>query len=59
MYIVSNKRTWKRDPWSLLYNLQNTGFTSHYPFDIKNDKVYQVLENEDTEGWDLHVTEVN
>ncbi|UCH92368.1 MAG: hypothetical protein JSV88_19010 [Candidatus Aminicenantes bacterium] len=39
--------------------LQKLDINSHYPFDIKKGKVYQVLENEYTEGWDLHVNEVN
>lgn len=39
--------------------LQKMDINSHYPFDIKKGKVYQVLENEDTEGWDLYITEVN
>jgi hypothetical protein len=40
-------------------NLHKLDANSHYPFDIKNGKVYQLLENEDMEGWDLHITEVN
>jgi len=29
-----------------------------YPYYIKNGKLYQVLENEDTETWELHITEI-
>jgi hypothetical protein len=27
-----------------------------YPFAILNDQVYQLVEDEDTEAWKLHVT---
>lgn len=29
-----------------------------YPHNIKNGKLYQLLENEDTENWDLHIFEI-
>ncbi len=29
-----------------------------YPYDIYNRKVYQLIENEETEQWDLHVTDI-
>lgn len=40
-------------------SLQKLDISNHYPFAIKKDKVYQMLENEDGDGWDLQVTEVN
>ncbi len=32
---------------------------STYPFIIKNGKLYQLVENEDEETWELHVTTIN
>lgn len=29
-----------------------------YPYTIRNEKLYQVVENEDSEGWELHVSEI-
>ena len=29
-----------------------------YPFNIKDGKLYQLLENDDTENWDLHIFEI-
>jgi len=29
-----------------------------YPFDIKNSKTYQLIENEETEDWELHVNNI-
>jgi hypothetical protein len=33
-------------------------FESLYPFTIKKEKFYQVADNEDTEEWELHITEI-
>jgi hypothetical protein len=30
-----------------------------YPADIKNDRLYQLVENEDSEEWELHITAVS
>ncbi|UCH97990.1 MAG: hypothetical protein JSV88_14355 [Candidatus Aminicenantes bacterium] len=32
---------------------------SYYPFNINDGKLYQLLENEEAEEWELHVTEIN
>lgn len=29
-----------------------------YPYDIYNGKVYQLIENEETEHWDLHISDI-
>ena len=29
-----------------------------FPFDIKNGKLYQIIENEDEEEWELHISEI-
>lgn len=30
-----------------------------YPYSIKNGKLYQIIENEETEKWELHITRIN
>jgi hypothetical protein len=40
----------------LPYVLKN--YKSDYPAAIKNGKLYQLFDNEETEEWELHVTEI-
>lgn len=32
---------------------------SPYPYAVKKNKLYQVVENDDAEEWELHITEIN
>ncbi len=69
LYVITNKRN--GDTYeTLVFDhggklLGKSGVVLHeqdllevYPFDIHNGKVYQVVENEDEEEWELHVTEM-
>ncbi len=34
-------------------------FVEPYPYNIKNGNLYQLIENEDDEEWELHITKIN
>ena len=40
-------------PLALMYSMQP------YPFSIQKNRVYQIIENEETEEWELHVNDLN
>ena len=35
------------------------GFIFLYPFTIQNEKLYQLVENDKSEVWELHITEID
>jgi hypothetical protein len=37
---------------------QDNEFLRIYPYTIKNGKIYQVVDNEDTESWELHIDDI-
>jgi hypothetical protein len=69
VYIISNKQENKKYE-SFIFDLKgkllkktllhliDKDILEVYPFAIKNGKIYQLIENEDQEEWELHVTEI-
>lgn len=41
-----------------LVPLKKIDINSHYPFAIKDDKVFQIVETDDLEGWELHINRI-
>jgi hypothetical protein len=53
-FIFDTEGKFLQQVWLLL---EETNILNHYPFDIKNGKLYQLVENED-EVWELHISEI-